>query len=263
MASNRLVVDHNAGLFSCCTIALEKLMMYYNYHGFLPDEFNRAHQFVHYKKHPEENLIPMLFEDDCGIPLEARHYFMTNDTREQQFSDYRQLRFSDLNAFARRWFHPSQMVQNRIADFKSKYNIVPERTIAVFHRANDKVKETTIASDDEWLDMISKEVYRNPLRHLYVVPDNTEFAKKCRQCFDNVIIIGENHLYPSDPGACNFMKVPLEERPEHAINFFASVYIASQCQTLILSSGNGGFWAAVYRGHANNLHQHLNGQWLH
>ena len=261
--NKKLTISHNAGLFSCFTQALQALMMHYNYYGAMPPIIDRGHQFVHYKSHPEENLIPMLFEDDCLIPLEeGRQYFMSNDPREQQFSDYKQLRFNDLQPFINRWFTPGIQVKNRVADFKSKYAINTTDTIAVFHRANDKVKETKVAHDDEWIAKIKEVIGLHFGKKLFILPDNIEFAQRCRDEFGDVVIIAENHLYHADANGCNFMKVPLAERPQHALNFYSSVLIASECDQLITHSGNGGFWSVLYRGHTNGLYQYLNGEWL-
>lgn len=258
-------------------------MKWYNFHGTLPTTIDRHHQYMYYKGNPVESLIPMLFEDDCAVPLEpGRQYFMSNDPREQQFSDYRQLRFDDLMPFVRRWFQPGVLVTNRIYDFIVKYELDYQHTLAVFHRGNDKVRETKLASDEDWIDKIrqvldgvyidpitklamdmSRSPYFIPFDKILLLPDNTEFRDKCVMEFgDKCIVIEENHLYPADNNACNFMKVPVDQRPQHALNFFASVIIASRCKSLITHSGNGGFWSVVYRGHADNITQYLNGEWI-
>lgn len=259
----KLTTIHNSGLFSCFTIALQDIMKHYNYHGSLPDEWDRHQQYIYYKSSPTESLIPMLFRDDyisSELPLPGMQYFMTNDnSREQQYTPYKELRFDDLRIFRDMYFSPGEMVTNRIYDFKRVYNIDPENTVAVFHRANDKVRETSIMTDDDWISKMREGADGGKM---LVIPDNTEFAERCRAEFPDCVIIKENHLYPSDSGASNFMKVPLSERPQHALNFFASVLIASKCKTLITHSGNGGFWSAVYRGHGEGIIQSRDNCWI-
>lgn len=256
--SNILNVTHNSGLFSCHTQALQDIMKYWNYHQEIPD-VQRGLQYVNYKAKPTDNLIPMLFKEWETLPatLEpGRQYFMSNDPREQQFTDYRHIRHDDLKPFIENWFTPSEQVTNRVYDFKSKYKIDPDKTLAVFHRANDKVKETDVASIDDWNNIIQGEAMS--YEDVLLIPDNIEMRDSCT----GVKVIEENPVFPADEGACTFMKLPFDQRPAHALNFFATVLLASQCRGLVTHSGNGSWWTMLYRGHSNNVVQFLNGEWL-
>lgn len=277
MGLNKLVTNHNAGLFSCFTQGLQDIMKYYNFHGYLPDEWDRNSQFMFYKSHPVQSLIPELFEEEIEYntleyvkqgesllysKLEPREYFMSNHPAEQQFSPYSQMRFEDLKPFREMYFTPSIKVIDRVNELWDK-NINPDECLGLFHRANDKHKETTIASDEEYIDKAKSIFKYNRHKKVFVLPDNTEFLEMCREEFgDNLIYLENPYLYPSNKEKCNFMQVPLEDRPKHAIDFFASVLLLSKCNSVILHSGNGSFWSMIYRGHKENVHQYLNGEWI-
>ena len=259
-----LHIIHNAGFFSCSTIALQEIMMYYNLHGRLPDEVNRTQQYMYYKHLASDNLIPMLFTsyaDGVDASLSLRlpdKVYMSDDNREQQFSDYKALRHTDLRYLINRYFLPSEEVTRRAAYFMEHYNFDPANTVGVFHRANDKVKETAIADDAAYISIA--EQYKG--KRFFVVPDNFEFLEAFKAALPDSFHIEANPCMHRDADKAIFMLVPPEQRPEHALNFLATVVMLSQCETLITHSGNGGFWACLYRGHSNNIHQYLNGEWL-
>ena len=57
-------------------------------------------------------------------------------------------------------------------------------------------------------------------------------------------------------------ETPQAERAEYGAKFFAAVFCLSKCKHLITHSGNGSFWAVLYRGNTENVYQILNNKWL-
>ena len=53
---NRIVVDHNAGFFSCCTIRLQKIVDYYNENKIFPI-VDSTNQWAFYKDKPGDITI--------------------------------------------------------------------------------------------------------------------------------------------------------------------------------------------------------------
>lgn len=253
-----LHIIHNAGFFSCSTIALQEILMFHNEHKRWPDVVDRTQQYMNYKHRPTDNLIPMLFEERDTTFFYQGSRYMTDARQEQQFSDYKLIRFADLSEALVRYFTVSEPVSRRIAEFEQLYNIDYENTVGVFHRANDKVKETAIADDSEYI-RIAKQ-YEG--KRFLVVPDHWQFLHAFKAALPNSFYIEANPCMDRDEDKAIFMLLPHRDRPEHALNFLATVIILSKCKRLITHSGNGGFWACLYRGHANNMHQYLNGEWL-
>lgn len=259
-----LVTVHNAGLFSCHSIALTDVMVYYNTHHKLPDVFDRTAQYLYYRHRPTDNLLPMLF-NETPQPLEYEatgRLDITHEPFEPQFSNYKKLLHSQVRPFLTRYFMPSQVVLDRVKEFEKRYEIDYENTIGIFHRDNDKVRETQIATANEYL---SKGIDVNDKDYKYLVmPDNFEFLFEAKQQLgeQRVIHIKENACMPYDKDKCTFMVIPYEEKPNHALNFFATVIMLSKCKHLVTHSGNGSLWACLYRGNSDNVHQYLNGEWL-
>lgn len=256
-----LVCRHNAGFFSNCTIGLQSIMMFYNNWRKPPVVFDRTEQFMHYKHKPTDNLIPMLFKESEEALRFDRQRFMTSATEEQQFSDYRKILFDDVAPFVRKYFMPSDIVLQRVTYFEQAYSIDYDNTCAVFYRNNDKGKETECGS---YRDFIDKSASIRSGRY-FVIPDELEFWETFKSCwggYDCTFRFEELPLFPHNPEQSIFHQLPPDQLPEHAINFFAQVLIAAKCKHVLTHSGNGAFWLALYRGNMNNVHQHLNRQWL-
>lgn len=258
-----LVSIHNAGFFSCSSIALEDLMVYYNIHGKLPDEFKRDAQYMHYKSQAADNLIPVLFaETDSEIRFTAP-VEITSDKVWFQWSDYRLINFEGLKPFIDKYFAPSARVLERVAQLEQDYQIDYENTIGVFYRGNDKVKECSVAPYIDFKNKLDEIEELSNFADVLIQPDETECLEYFKEHCGTALKHPEQWLHmPKDTGASIFMKLPQNERPEHAINLLASVIMLSKCKHLITHTGNMSFWACLYRGNMNNVHQWRNGQWI-
>lgn len=270
IVKNTLVVRHNAGLFSCSSIALEDLMIYFNRHKQLPDDFDRHAQYMYYKHLPSDTLISMLFnETDTAIPYTG-DVPITFDNVWFQWSDYKKINFAGLKPFVDKYFAPSEMVLNRVRDLEQQYNIDYENTIGVLYRGNDKVKECGIAGYEQFIECANAIDFCKPFdadRGNYfkflVSPDETEFLEYFNHNSPNKVICPTQWLHmPKDSNTAIFMHLPHSERPEHALNVLASIIMLSKCKHVITGTGNMSFWLALYRGNVNNFHQIREGQWL-
>lgn len=259
-----LVSTHNAGLFSNHSIALQDLMIFYNTHHKLPDVFDRTAQYLYYRTKPTDNLLPVLFQEQPEVLSYdgTGELNITHANAEPQFSDYKKLLHGQIQPFLKRYFMPSETVMNRVREFEERYEIDYDNTIGLFHRDNDKVRETKIATTQDYL-LKAFSLHDDGMKYL-VMPDNYEFLFSAKMFFKEELVthIKENACMPYDKDRCTFMVIPYEEKPNHAVNFFATVIILSKCKHLVTHSGNGSLWACLYRGNSDNVHQYLNGEWI-
>lgn len=262
-----LNITHNAGFFSCCTIALQDTMIWFNLNRRMPDKVDRSHQYAYYKSEPLQNLIAHFFaETDDAIPFE-RPVVLTHGKQELQYTDYRQLDFNDVKPFLDKFFRPSEYVLSIVKMYEEKYNIDYENTCAVFYRGNDKNRETKIAPYQMFIDK-AKEVYDNMylpfgndnLRFL-IQPDETEFLGVCYEQLPNCFHFEETPHISKQDSAVPF-EMPVIERANYAANFLAAVICLSKCKHLVGHSGNCMMWAVLYRGNTDNVHQIKDNVWL-
>lgn len=258
----RLVIIHNAGFFSCCSIRLLDLMIYFNENKGLPDEVDDSQQFMHYKANASDNLIPFYFasNDEMPIPFEGRRE-LTTAKEEPQFSDYKQIVHEDVKPFMEKYFTPSDYALGAVNHLEGKYGLDYENLCAVFYRGNDKVRETPIASYEEFINKAKEIKAANPEMRFLVLPDETEFLEAFLKEFPDSIYFDETpHMKRQD--SVMFEQIPKEQRSDYGLRFYAAVLCASKCKHLVLHSGNGANWATLYRGHSENIHQFLTDRWL-
>jgi hypothetical protein len=264
-----LVIKHNAGFFSCCTIALQDIVIYHRHHKGLPDHVDRSSQYRIYMHEPMQNLIPFFWnEQDFDIPF-TDWYELSHDNVELQFSDYRKLDFEKSKPFMDKFFTPSQHVLDIVKFYEEKYQIDYEHTCGVFYRGNDKNRECKIAPYNEFLDK-TQEVRYSGLNgdasemKFFVLPDETEFLEAFQFIlYPNITITPEETPHMRKKDSAIPFELPTVERAEYAAKFLAAVIVMSKCKHLITHSGNCGMWSVLFRGNTNNVHQWQNDKWIY
>lgn len=256
-------ITHNAGFFSCCSIALTETIIDFNLNKGLAD-IDRTKQYSNYKSNPAQNLIPLYFNEGTqDIPYngEAR---LTTDKTYFQFSDYRLLCFDEVKPFMDKFFTPSQHVLDIVEMYEKKYNIDYENTCGVLYRGNDKNRETTIASYEDFNQKTSDVIWEHspaPVR-IFVLPDETEFLQFLQNQWENVFTPDElPHMRKKD--SAMFFELPIHERAEYGAKFLAAIIVMSKCKHLITHSGNVSMWCVLYRGNTEGAHQWLNDRWIY
>lgn len=253
---NELHVIHNAGFFSCSSIALLDIIVYFNENKTMPDIVDRHAQYSWYKSDPNQSLIAHFFaETDTPIPYEVRTE-MTYAPEEPQYSDYSYINFEGVKPFVDKFFMPSQYILDKVKHLEDKYQIDYNNTVGILYRSNDKHRETNLPTHE---DMIKQARYVSGERYL-IAPDETEFLEAFSNEFPTLCMDETQHMPRKDSAV--FLELPLSERAEQACNFFALVIMLSKCRSLITHSGNIGFWACLYRGSVKNVSQYLNGVWI-
>lgn len=265
----RLVITHNAGFFSCCTIALQDIVIMSRALGKLPDIVDRHSQYGWYKHEPMQSLIGHFFSESDN-DIDCSNWFeLTSEQKELQYTDYRNLNMGKCIEFRDKYFAPSEYILEKVAFLEDKYKIDYDNTVGVLYRGNDKNRECKLPSYGEFADKAALTGYQMCIDEqkketpvLLLAPDETEFLESMNIIFnDSVICMEETQHMPKKDSAV-FLELPLAERAEQASNFFATVLMLSKCRHLITHTGNIGMWACIYRGNTDNVHQWRDGLWL-
>lgn len=268
-----LIIKHNAGFFSCSTIALQDIVIWHRHHIRMPDHVDRSFQYSHYKYEPLQNLIPFYFnEQDFDIPF-IEWYEISHDNIELQFSDYTLLDFAAVKPFVDKFFTPSQHVLDLVKIYEEKYKIDYKNTCGVFYRGNDKAREMTIAPYSEFAKMANAKAYTHHADNgkecqFFVLPDETEFLEYLTASIHeqnmnrNRVYTLEECPHMSKKDSAIPFEMPTIERADYAARFLAAVIIMSKCKYIITHSGNCGMWSVLYRGNAENIYQWREGNWL-
>jgi hypothetical protein len=260
--NDTLYVKHNAGFFSCTSIALFNIIRFYNNYKNLPKNVDRSSQYSFYKKDVTD--LSSLYYKNNDMNIICDKYIdivVPDDGSSPQFSDYRTVCINDIKPFIDKYFQISDYVTNIVNDFESKYNLDYKNLCSVLYRGNDKSMETKLASHEEFLEKCADIKSKNPNLKFLVQTDETEFLDKFLEIYDDSIYFQEIPRINKSNTAVHYV-IDRNSLPSFGANFLAATICVSKCEHLITHSGNCGLWAVLYRGNMENVHQYLIDKWL-
>jgi len=244
--TNKLIVTHNAGFFSCCTIRLFKIIEYMKKYKKTPDIIDSTKQFLNYKTRQQKNLdiSPHFFNLNKFINIKEINILLTSDSRELQFSNYKLINFYQSKPLIDKYFGPSIKIKEKISMIEEKYRINYEKILAVYYRSTDKSVETNIPSIETIINKISEVKKINPELQILYMTDDLNSKKRIRNQFKNVITIDEVDKHYS-------------RSYDHAQWFMSSMIVMSKAHSIITTSGNVSNWMVFYRNNSKNIYQYL------
>jgi hypothetical protein len=253
--NNRIVCDHNAGFFSCCTVRMMRIVDFYKKNKIYPI-VDSSNQWGFYKDKPGDitNLFFKEKSEEREIDTKIGYY----DQNDSELSDYKLLDFKNLNFLVEKYFSPSDEVIKIYNYLVEKYKIDFDKTIAVCYRGNDKQKETNIPTYSEMMEKIDELVSKFPDHKLLIQSDEIDFYENVMKKYPNIIYFKEVVKIKKDNFSAVQYNIPAGERTSQAMIFLAIVNLLSKCSKLILNSGNVSMWITLYRGTSNNVYQYLN-----
>jgi hypothetical protein len=256
MSKHKLVITHNYGFFSCCTIRLRKIIEFYNEHKTSPIVDSSA-QWGKYKD--KDGDVTHCFFKTTGIHNhhKSKPLSIVSCETEEQFSDYNLINYEDVAFFIQKYFTLSDDVIKFKQQFLRKYNINVKNTLAVIYRGNDKCIETQIPSHQEVIDKLTMMRKRHPKHKIIVQSDESELNDKILSKWPDIIMFNEIKTLSHN----DHMSVPdvvkQGEKTTQAQQFLAVLSIISECDKIILNSGNVALWVCLYRGHTKGVLQYL------
>ena len=86
MNETTLVLNHDGGFFSACTMKLQDIIVYFNKYKKLPKNIISNKLFGHYKSNPNEDVTSLFFDKDTKDTGD------TKDTRDAKIPEIQELR---------------------------------------------------------------------------------------------------------------------------------------------------------------------------
>jgi hypothetical protein len=259
-----LKITHTSGFFSCYTIRLVEIILFFNKNKAMPLSIDSSEQFLFYK--PENNAkdITQLFikETDCKIPY-AEPVYLTSEEGDPQFTDYKKIDFPQILPFIKKYFDTSDIVNNNIKLIETKYNIDYENICVLFYRGLAKYIETNLPTFDDYIYKAREILIINPKTIFLIQSDETDFIDRMRIEFPNNIIFNDviTHVYKE---RMDYEWLPNSEhslsankRRMHSILFLSIVKIMAKSKNVICCSGNISLWICLFRGNMNGVFQYL------
>jgi hypothetical protein len=253
---------HNAGFFSCCSEKLFYILDYINNNFKLPEIVDSSYQFEWYKIDKTKDITFEYFEhyDNININFDIKNklLYYWND----QFWNYSNLDYTNLNPIIKKYFSPSKSILHLIDGLEKKYNLDYNNICVLFYRGNDKITETNLGNYEDFIININLILKNNPSIQFLIQSDETEFIEYMKNYLPN------NSFYFKDEirhmNKCNgsvdlILNYNINEFSKY---FLAITIIMSKCEFIICNSGNISKWIMYYRGHNKNVYQFLNDRFL-
>lgn len=254
-----IIITHNAGFFSCCSVKLHKIVDYINSNNELPQVVDSSQQFKWYKNINDNDITYDYFENynmtniQINPPINFHNLY--------QFILYSDLDYSNITPLIKKYFSPSNVIKTIINDMELKYNLIYENICVLFYRGNDKVTETHLCNYDEYLTYAIELLKINPNIIFLIQSDESEFIEFMTIQFPN------NSFYFKDEirhmQKCNDtvdIKFAVTNN-EFSKKYLAITIIMSKCKYILCGSGNCSLWIMLYREHNKNTFQNLDGSW--
>ena len=258
---NSLVITHNAGFFSCCSVRLDKIVNYFNENKYLPNIVDSSKSFELYKTNTNVDITNEYFEDYNNITI-LKPKLNIDYIENYQFNDYSILDLNNINPLITKYFTPSYSVKEIIKKIENKYNIDYNNICVLFYRGNDKITETSLSSYNDYLEFTQQILAKNANVKFLIQSDETEFINFMKQQFPENHIIFNDEIRHMNKQSSSVDLTMKNNVLEFSKNYLAITIIMSKCKYVICGSGNCSIWIMFYRNNSNNIVQYLNGNWI-
>jgi hypothetical protein len=250
-----LKVSHEGGFFSCCSVRLYYLVLFFNKYKQLPYVFDTTGFYTWYKQNnSKEDITYEYFKHYDDVP-EKIEYTDDIDYHEcYQYKDYPELDLKSLAPFIRKFYTPTDKIREIQKSIEDKYNLDFENTCVLFYRGNDKATEFKPPTFDTYLKYVNKILLNNPNIKFLVQSDETNFLNfmKSQPFADKITIFYDEirHMYKKNN---TVDKVNKELNYEYSQKYLAITLIMSKCKHIVCNRGNCSIWMVFFRNNTDNI----------
>ena len=247
MEDETLIVTHNAGFFSCYTIRLLNILSYFNKNKKCPKKIDSSKQFKDYKNNLNQDYTYEYIKLNNTLDLDIEYsndIKITNENKEEQFSNYKNINFNIIKPFINNFFLPSDNILKIISDLETKYNLDYEHLAVFYYRGTDKYIETNKCEYNDYITKAIQIKKDNPTFKFLITSDEINLIKLFKNYFSDTIVFEE-------------LLHNMNRSFIHSQFILANVLIMSKAKYIICTSGNVSLWIALFRGHNQNIHQYL------
>lgn len=259
-----LVVSHNFGFFSCCSVILHFITEYCNKYLELPERIDSSGSFGWYKPEGKSDIDVTYdyFEPPTNGMIHIPSQPVLSFTHFDQYAEYKRLDFKKLNPFIDKYFSPNLQIRSIIHQMEVKYSLMDQYTnlCVLFYRGNDKRTESTLCTYDSIIEQARILQTRQPGVRFLIQSDETEFIETMTTTFPNSFYFKDEIRHINSQ--IDTVDICMSNlNCEFSKKYLAITILMSKCRYIICGSGNCSLWIMLYRRHANNIIQFREGTW--
>jgi hypothetical protein len=256
-----LIITHNYGFFSCCSVKLSEIVRFFNTNNKLPDVVDSSGEYGWYKINKGDITFDY-FEHYNNINIDIQYKINIDYYHSHQYRDYSTLDYTNIIPFVRKYFSPSSEIKEITTNIEKKYNVDYDNTCVLFFRGNDKITETKLCEYNEYIEQIQIILVKDPNVKFLIQSDETEFIEKMKSTFPDT-----SFYFKDETRHMNKCRDTVDKRMKDKNYVFSKYYLAitiimSKCKYIICGSGNCSIWIMFYREHSKNVFQNLQGKWI-
>lgn len=251
-----LKVEHTGGFFSCCSVQLGKIIKFYNKYKSVPQVINTDEQFGWYRPGTTETYFTTQ-NTQLSLPkkyVDYEHFY--------QYTDYTKLDYAGLAPFVKKYFSPSEEIQEIMRGLEAKYLLDYDNICVLFYRGNDKVTETPVPTYEDYVKRAAALLEREPKLRFLVQSDETEFIEAMESAFPGKTVVFRDEIRHISKSLTTVDMVFKDDNFKFSKFYVAITIIMSKCRHIIFGSGNCSIWIALFRGNSRNVQQFLKTGWI-
>lgn len=257
-----LRITHNSGFFSCCSVKLYRIVRFINSRKRLPNVVDSSQQFKWYKN-DENKYTDITFDyfENYNNITDVNIIHPIDYHWNHQFKHYHDLAYQSITPLIKKYFSPSDEINQIVITMEKKYALLYENTCVLFYRGNDKNRETTKCGYDEYLNYANQLLEKNPKLVFLIQSDETEFIEFMTNKFPNNSFYFTDEIRHMEKCDSTVDIKMSHQNYEFSKKYLAITIIMSKCEYIVCGSGNCDIWIMLYRGNNKNVIQNLNGSW--
>jgi hypothetical protein len=260
----KLIIEHNAGFFSCCSVKLHYIVMYFNKNKKLPDEVDSSKQFLLYKNSDaleNKDASFEFFEHYDKIKEKIQYTKQIGDFPHNDWSsNYKKLDYVSIQPFINKYFTPTKQIMNTHNSLIAEFGIDINNCIGVYIRGTDKYIDTPLGSYDDYYRKIKQVMEMNKPSQVLLQSDDGGFLNYMKEKeIPALIIVNKTSVSYNKTGAHFTSSI---EQNFKDIQYLISIFlIVSKCKYIVCNSSNCSLFIMYYRGNSDNVHQFSNNVW--
>tara|TARA_Y100000389_G_C17394616_1_gene481834 strand:+ start:480 stop:1277 length:798 start_codon:yes stop_codon:yes gene_type:complete len=257
-------ITQGYGFFSCCSLRLYYIVDFINSNKKAPIVVDSSEQFIWYKQteNRNEDITFDYFEHYDNVSIKgSKICFPIRFHHDDQFVNYSNINYPGTNPLIKKYFSPSNLINEIINNIEKKYNLIYENICVLFYRGNDKIRETKKCGYHEYLKYANEIISKNNNICFLIQSDETEFIEYMTNKFPNNSLYFKDEIRHMKKCNANVDILMKSENHIYSKKFLAVTIIMSKCKYIICGTGNCDLWIMLYRGNNKNVIQNSNGQW--
>ena len=252
-ADNRVVLLHDSGFFSNCSVLLMSLARAHNH----PLEIDVTRSFTYFK--------------ESGEPFQWDNHFLPPPSRmrgkPQRWPDsrvakllphhsiYKLLDYSVAGEIRDNYFQLAERIRARVREIEqSQLPVSMEDVLVVCLRGTDKGTEVRQSSIDTYVHRARRIMKKHKNIRVWVQTDQAQIRKTLLEelgprsfSLDILPVTEDARVIHRSPA--------VSSRADFSRDLLAITWLMSRAHFVITYTGNVGYWIAFFRGHGRRLHQ--------